>query len=194
MNLITHAALACWLVASASAVYAQAPASPQRLDEVAERGRHVMPFHLEKTQHIFNKTKHGGLQQVIAKDPNDSEQIGLIRQHLADISLRFQQGDFAKQRRIHGDDMPGLAELSNQYRSVRFAYRDLPNGAEIEYSAEEGALVDAIHRFFNAQLSDHARHAVGDGAMKCEHAEHGHHRHHRHKHHRQLPQSAPSKE
>lgn len=194
MNLISKATLACWLGASASAVYAQAPATPQRLDEVAERGRHVMPFHLEKTQHIFNKTEHGGLQQVIAKDGGDSEQIGLIRQHLADISSRFQQGDFAKQRRIHGDDMPGLAELSSQYRDVRFAYRDLPNGAEIEYSAEDPALVDAIHRYFNAQLSDHARHAVGDGAMKCEHGDRGHQRHHQHKHHRRMPQPTESKE
>lgn len=192
MNLITKAALACWLGISAGAVYAQAPASEQRLDEVAERGRHVMPFHLDKTQHIFNKTKHGGIQQVIAKDGGDSEQIGLIREHLADIASGFQQGDFAKQRRIHGDDMPGLAELSGQYRSVRFVYRDLPNGAEIEYSAEDPALVDAIHRFFNAQLSDHARHAVGDGAMKCDQSDHGHHHHH--KHHRRMPQPTESKE
>lgn len=191
MNTMHKTLMFLWLAAAAP-VFAQAPASEQRLDEVAERGRHVMPFHLEKTQHIFNKTEHGGIQQVIAKDAGDSEQIGLIRQHLADISSRFQQGDFAKQRRIHGDDMPGLAELSSQYRNVRFAYRDLPNGAEIEYSAEDSALIDAIHRYFNAQLSDHARHAAGGGAMKCEHKRHGHHR--KHKHHRQMPQPAPTKE
>lgn len=151
-----------------------------------------MPFHLEKTLHVFSKTEHGGVQQVIAKDPADSEQIGLIRRHLSDISERFRQGDFSRQRRIHGDDMPGLADLAADYRRLRFDYRELQNGAEIEFSAEDPALVDAIHRYFNAQLSDHARHAAGGGAMKCEHKRHGHHR--KHKHHRQMPQPAPTKE
>ena len=193
MNNMQTTLLAVVLIASANPSYAQTPASEQRLDKVAERGRHVMPFHLEKTQHIFNKTEHGGLQQVIAKDANDSEQIGLIRQHLADISERFKQGDFSRQRRIHGDDMPGLADLSANYRSVRFAYRELANGAEIEYSAEDTALVDAIHRYFNAQLSDHARHAIDGQAMKCEHKGHKHHGH-KHHHHRHMPQPANGKE
>ena len=198
MNSMHKSLLIVWLGASAGAAYAQAPANEQRLDQVAERGRHVMPFDLEKTQHVFNKTTHGGIQQVIAKDAGDSQQIGLIRQHLADISERFKQGDFSKQRQIHGDDMPGLAELSSQYRNVRFSYRDLPNGAEIEYSAEDTALVDAIHRYFNAQLSDHARHAVGDGSMKCEHDMHNYPKGHKHpkgyKHHHHMPQNATGKE
>lgn len=180
MNFIQQTALALLITASATTAYAQTPASPKRLDEVAERGSHVMPFHLDKTQHVFNKTEHGGIQQVVAKDAGDSEQIGLIRRHLADISERFKQGDFSKQRQIHGDDMPGLAELAASHGAVRFDYRELPNGAEIEYSAEEPALVDAIHRYFNAQLSDHARHAVGSH-HRCEHKpqcprhKHGHH-------------------
>lgn len=192
MNLMHKATLAFLITVSTNSVQAQTPASEQRLDEVAERGRHVMPFHLEKTQHIFNKTEHGGLQQVIAKDANDSMQISHIQHHLADISERFKQGDFSRQRQIHGDDMPGLAELSSQYRSVHFAYRELPNGAEIEYSAEDPAMVDAIHRYFNAQLSDHARHAVDGRPMKCEHPKHQHHKRHKHPH--RMPQPANGKE
>lgn len=168
---------------------AQTPASPDRLDEVTERGRHVMPFHLDRTQHIFNQTEHGGIQQVIAKDAGDAEQVGLIRQHLFDISQRMQQGDFSRQRLIHGDQMPGLAELGENYRRINFTYRELVNGAEIEFSAEDSALVDAIHRYFNAQLSDHARHAVGNG-MKCDHGNLHHHR----QHHHGMPQPAAGKE
>jgi hypothetical protein len=192
MNFTQKTALALLMAASASVAYAQSPASPARLDEVAERGSHVMPFHLEKTQHVFNKTEHGGIQQVIAKDGGDGEQIALIRRHLSDISERFKQGDFAQQRRIHGDDMPGLAELAGSHGAVRFDYRELPNGAEIEYAAEQPALVDAIHRFFNAQLSDHARHAIGGQAQRCDHEPHGPHK--MHKHHRPMPKPADSKE
>lgn len=193
MNIMNKTVLAVLVAATVSTVaYAQTPANPARLDEVAERGRHVMPFNLEKTQHIFNKTEHGGVQQVIAKQATDSEQIGLIRQHLSDISERFKQGDFSRQKSIHGDNMPGLLELSANYRSVRFDYRPLPNGAEIEYAAEDTALVDAIHRFFNAQLSDHARHASDGQPMKCEHD--AHHGHGRHKNHHPMTMPAESKE
>jgi hypothetical protein len=169
MNRMHKTTLALLIGASISVAQAQMPASEQRLNDVAERGRHVMPFHLEKTRHVFNKTEHGGLQQVIAKNADDSEQIGLIRQHLADISERFKHGDFSKQRRIHGDDMPGLLDLIGNYPHISFNYRELPNGAEIAYVAEDSMLIDAIHRYFNAQLSDHARH--------------GKHRTHKHLHH-----------
>jgi hypothetical protein len=39
----------------------------------------VMPFDISKTTHIFEMTETGGVQQVIAKDPKDAEQIRLIR-------------------------------------------------------------------------------------------------------------------
>ena len=47
--------------------------------EVAARGASVMPFDLERTSHIFAPQADGGLQQVIADDPGDAEQIVLIR-------------------------------------------------------------------------------------------------------------------
>lgn len=179
------------VISMLTTAHAEPPADPARLDEVAERGSHVMPFSLEKTVHVFNKTEHGGLQQVVAKDAVDHEQIGLIRQHLLDISERFKQGDFTKQRRIHGDDMPGLAELAAASSAVRFEYRELPNGAEIEYSTEQPALIDAIHAYFNAQLSDHARHAIGGQA----HHDHKMHESHQgHKHHQPMLKPADSKE
>jgi hypothetical protein len=51
------------------------------------------------------------LQQVIAKDPTDTEQIRLIRVHLEDIATRFQRGDYSGPTQTHGAQMPGLAEL-----------------------------------------------------------------------------------
>jgi hypothetical protein len=142
---------------------AEAP-TPKRLDEVIQRGLHVMPFDLEKTQHFFTETPAGGVQQVIAKEAGDQDQIRLIRQHLAAIASRFSQGDFSGPREIHGPDMPGLAELQAGAQQVRFNYRELPQGAEIDYVTQDAQLVAAIHRFFQAQLSDHGRHAVSGHA------------------------------
>ena len=143
------------------AVYAAEPAYEKRLDEVAERGAHVMPFDLEKTIHIFLKTADGGIQQVIAKDTSDTEQIQLIREHLLEISVEFSQGDFSRPERIHGEGMPGLTVLkSANSEQLKIEYHELPEGAQINYSTRLSSFISAIHQWFDAQLSDHARHAI----------------------------------
>ena len=148
------------------------PANEKRLDEVAERGTHVMPFDLENTTHVFSKTASGGVQKVITKNKSDTEQIQLIRDHLLEISHEFRQGEFSKPAHIHGADMPGLAELETaKAGQIKIEYRALPDGAQIVYSTELPKFINAIHQWFDAQLSDHARHAVPG------------HSHHRHMHH-----------
>lgn len=136
-------------------------ASEERLDEVVEKGSHVMPFDLEQTTHIFSKTSKGGIQQVVVKDSENSEQIMLIRQHLLKISSEFKKGDFSNPAKIHGKDMPGLDILRNtQPEQINIHYKELPDGAEINYTSDEEKVVAAIHQWFDAQLSDHARHAI----------------------------------
>jgi hypothetical protein len=142
----------------------------KRLDEVVERGSHVMPFDLEQTTHVFSKTEKGGLQQVIVKDPKNSEQIKLICQHLSKISSEFKKGDFSNPTKIHGKDMPGLEVLRNtKPEQFKVDYKELPNGAEINYTSDEKNVIEAIHQFFDAQLSDHARHAVPGHANHHQH-------------------------
>lgn len=155
--------LAAVLIASLVTVSAQAveKASEKRLDEVVERGSHVMPFDLERTTHVFSKTEQGGLQQVLVKDPKNSEQIKLIRQHLSKISSEFKKGDFSNPEKIHGKDMPGLEVLRNtKPEQISIDYKELSNGAEINYASKEAQVIEALHQWFDAQLSDHARHAV----------------------------------
>jgi hypothetical protein len=148
------------LLISASA-QAVEKASDERLDEVARRGARVMPFSLEQTTHVFSKTEEGGVQQVIVKDSANAGQIQLIREHLSKISREFMQGDFSDPARIHGEGMPGLTELkAAKPGQVKIAFKELPAGAEIDYSTDDPKLIDAIHRWFDAQLSEHARHAM----------------------------------
>ena len=49
--------------------------------------------------------------------------------------------------------MPKKDELS-------IVYKELPDGAQIDYTGENPNLVNAIHQFFDSQLSDHAHHAM----------------------------------
>lgn len=140
-----------------------------RQAEVAARGAEVMPFDLEATTHRFTKTPDGGVQTVTADDPDDAVQVRLIREHLAEERDNFARGDFADPARIHGTDMPGVAELSAGYRQISVAYADLPAGAELRYTTTEPALADAVHAWFDRQLMDHGAHAESG-----DHAEHGH--------------------
>lgn len=128
-------------------------ASPQTM--VHDMGAAVMPFDLGQTTHIFEMTETGGIQQVIANDPGDSDQIALIQQHLQHEAMLFMSGDFSDPTSLHGEDMPGVSELSAAADQVTIEYSMLPNGAQITFSTQNLELITAIHRWFGAQLSDH---------------------------------------
>jgi hypothetical protein len=134
-------------------------ASRARRAEVAARGAQVMPFDLDQTMHVFQKLEDGGLQRVVVKDPSNKEQIALIQAHLKEESERFRKGDFSDPGKIHGEDMPGLAELKAGAGQIDVRYAALRDGAQVWYKAKDPKLVMAIHHWFDAQLSDHGHHA-----------------------------------
>lgn len=167
-----NALLYATIAAGALSTAAMAGETP-RQQEVAQRGADVMPFSLAATTHIFTKTAHGGIQQVITKHP-DARQTTLIRQHLASIAKQFAQGNFSDPTRIHGMSMPGLATLrAARPGELRVSYRDVPNGGEIDYSSKQPRLVGALHQWFDAQLSDHGHDAMtGAADMRDMHGMH----------------------
>jgi hypothetical protein len=132
-----------------------------RQAEVAKRGAQVMPFDLEKTVHVFQKLEDGGLQKVVVKDPSNKEQVPLIQSHLKAESEKFRKGDFSDPAKIHGEDMPGLAELKAGAKQIDIRYTSLPDGAQVRYTTKNTKLLAALHRWFDAQLSDHGHHASG---------------------------------
>ncbi len=146
----------CYSVATA-----MEKSSTARINEVARLGKQVMPFDLNRTLHIFSKTEHGGVQQVISKDSDNLEQVTLIREHLSKIAADFKLADFTDPEKIHGKDMPGLEALRNaKPKDLSILYREIADGAEITYTSEDVTIIHAIHQWFDAQLNDHARHAV----------------------------------
>lgn len=136
-------------------------ADSARQAEVSARGTHVMPFDLKATTHIFIKTLHGGIQQVVAKKAGDNHQIRLIREHLTLIAKHFSAGNYAEPTSIHGANMPGLAELESAHSGdIVIMYHPLPNGGEIRFTTSRPELVNALHKWFDAQLSDHGSNAM----------------------------------
>jgi len=119
-----------------------------------------MPFDLKKTLHIFDMTESGGIQEVIARDSGDREQIALIQQHLQHEAMRFSMGDFSDPASLHGADMPGIRTLALAASKIKIDYTPLPNGAQITFTTHDLHLITAIHRWFGAQLSDHGSDAT----------------------------------
>ena len=159
-KLITASAV---IVASVAMMVLHKPATlpaQTRQEEVAKRGAKVMPFDLEQTSHVFQKLDDGGLQKVVAKDASNKKQIVLIQSHLKAESEKFRNGDFSDPAKIHGEDMPGLAELKTGARKIDVRYTALPDGAQIRYTTKDSKMVMALHQWFSAQLSDHGHHAT----------------------------------
>jgi len=136
-------------------------ANPKQVDEAHQRMEEVVPFALDQTLQTFTRTVHGGVQHVIAKSADNTQQIKLIQAHLLKIANEFRKGDFSVTERIHGADMPGLAQLKRaETDGIRFEYKALPNGAQIHYSTEYPQYVQALHEWFDAQMSEHGKEAI----------------------------------
>jgi hypothetical protein len=121
-----------------------------------------MPFDMAKTIHIFKMTESGGVQRVLARDPDDTDQIALVQQHLKHEAERFQHGDYADPAALHGTDMPGLKDLRAGASGINVSYAALPAGAEITFDTTDLHLLTAIHRWFGAQLSEHGADAKAE--------------------------------
>ncbi len=151
------------LVAAIAALVAVSAAdddpTASRQSEVAARGAQVMPFDLDKTTHRFKPTGGGGVQAVVAKDRADHEQIADIRRHLRKEASAFARGDLSDPAAIHGEGMPGLEELEANADALAVRYSERPDGAEVHFKSSDPKVVDALHQWFDAQVSDHGKHA-----------------------------------
>lgn len=119
-----------------------------------------MPFDLERTTHQFTRTDTGGVQTVVADDPQDTTQITLIRQHLTAEVGRFRGGDFTDPARIHGNEMPGLEALRAHGGRITIDYETTPDGGRATYTTDVAELRIALHDWFDAQVGDHGQHAT----------------------------------
>jgi hypothetical protein len=147
--------LMLFVLFSGSALAAE-DVSPKPNAEVQQRTQQVVPYSLEQTKQMFTKTVHGGVQHVEVKSADNTEQIKLIQSYLLKMSNNFRKGDFSDTERIHGANMPGLAELKKaRPYEIKFEYKALPLGAQVHYSSEVTPLVRALHAWIDAQKKEH---------------------------------------
>ena len=161
----TYTLLWAALLLFSTAAPALEKANPKS-DEVQQRTQQVVPYALDQTQMTFSKTVHGGVQHVVAKSADNIQQIKLIQDNLLKMANDFRKGDFSVTEHIHGGIMPGLTQLKKaEADDIKYEYKALPNGAQIHYSTEYPQYVQALHEWFDAQISEHGIEAVPGQSM-----------------------------
>lgn len=139
-----------------------APAADDHQQMVMQHGLQVMPFDQKQAMHTFLPSANGGVVEIIVHTM-DQRQISLVRSHLLQEAAAFARGDFGDPAYIHGNQMPGLAQLEAAPSRLSIRYFETPTGATIALSTSEPALVSAIHEWLAAQQRDHGL----EPASKC---------------------------
>jgi hypothetical protein len=122
---------------------------------VNERGDQAMGFSHLKTTHHFRLSADGGAIEVAANDAHDAASLAQIRQHLAQIAVRFSSGDFALPQRIHAQTPPGVPALKQLKAHIKYRYEDTETGGRVRITGGSQQARNAIHRFLRFQISDH---------------------------------------
>jgi len=124
---------------------------------VVQRGEsHAgMGFSQTTTTHHFTLTPNGGIVQVTANDPKNTEQIETIQMHMKHIAEMFSEGNFSIPHFVHDQTPPGVPTMKELKDSIRYSAEPLSAGGriKIETSLPEG--VAAIHAFLRFQIKDH---------------------------------------
>ena len=122
---------------------------------VNEHGDHVMGFSHEKTTHHFRLYDDGGLIQVEANDPNDTESRDQIQMHLQHIAGMFAAGDFQAPMLIHDRTPPGVPTLKKLKAAVEYRFQKSERGASIRITTRNAEALKALHQFLRFQITDH---------------------------------------
>ncbi|HSN17442.1 MAG TPA: hypothetical protein VLV87_04460 [Gammaproteobacteria bacterium] len=104
------------------------------------------PIDAKNSTRAFQKTTMGGIQQLLAKDPNDKALVTAIRDSMEAEAARFGTGDYGK-------DTPGARYLSMiKPGQLRITYRQVPGGAAVDYQGRDAATIDAIHKWLDVEI------------------------------------------
>ncbi len=143
---------------SASCSRTRSPSNPSTTDHhqgVAAHSMEVMPFDVNSTTHRFEPTQRGLIETVVTTTRDDPHQVALIQEHLQHEAKLFNAGNWDDPAKIHGDDMPGLAELRAHPTAVTVTYSPVQGGATLTYTTNGQMLIDALHNWGRAQSADH---------------------------------------
>lgn len=121
---------------------------------VQQRGAVAMGVDQYTSAHVFEPLPDGG-RIVLQRDSIDPAGIATIRAHMADIAVRFAQGDFTLPGFVHAQAVPGTAVMADRRSAIHYVADTLPWGGEVRIRSDDAAAIAAIHAFLAFQAQDH---------------------------------------
>lgn len=122
--------------------------------ELQERGREAMGVDQYTSSHVFDALPDGGRIEL-QRDVDDAHGIATIRQHLQDIALAFQRGDFRIPGFVHAQQVPGTDVMARAKDRITYTYSELPRGGQIRITTADDEALHAVHEFVAFQRKDH---------------------------------------
>lgn len=104
----------------------------------------------------FIPTSYGGIEEAVVITPNAAA-VKELQAQTRKRAAAFARGDFIDPTNPHGDLVPGLREMRNQWNKMHVRYNDLPNGSRIRYSTSDPVMVEALHQWFVARAVNKIR-------------------------------------
>jgi|GEM_PF-3269072 hypothetical protein len=95
----------------------------------------------------FVVTSNGGVEYDVVLVP-DFSAVRKVRSDARRRTVAFQHGRFVDPTNPHGDLVPGLREMRNQWGRLHVHCDDLPNGSRIRYVTNDPVMVEALHQWF----------------------------------------------
>lgn len=123
--------------------------------QMNERGEKGMGFSQTATTHHFLLKETGGVIQVEANDPKDTDSRDNIRMHLRHIARMFADGDFDIPMFVHNTVPPGVQEMKQLQKRIQYTFEETPNGGRVIIATTDKGAIDAVHRFLRFQIQEH---------------------------------------
>jgi hypothetical protein len=125
------------------------------VQQMNERGDHVMGFSQDKATHHFTLLPNGGRISITANDASDQETIDHIRMHLTHVVESFGAGNFEMPHEIHQQTPPGVITMQAQKDAIHYQFEKTDKGAMVNIESQNGDAVSAIHDFLRFQIQEH---------------------------------------
>jgi hypothetical protein len=120
-----------------------------------QHGEKTMGFSQTQTTHHFFPEKNGGVIQVEANDPKDTQNRDLIQNHLAHIAQAFAVGDFSDPLAVHDKVPDGVPAMQRFKGDIRYTFEPTPQGGRVVINTANPEALDAIHQFLRFQVREH---------------------------------------
>lgn len=131
---------------------------PMMSESRADEG---MGFSQSKTTHHFYLKKDGGVIEVSANDPKDTESRDQIRMHLAHVAKEFAAGNFDIPMFVHDQVPPGVPVMQGRKDKLTYKFEETDRGGRVVISTADHESLSAVHDFLAFQIREHK---TGDDA------------------------------